>query len=135
MHRYVPRIGILKLWKWIGMARILYTFTKKVKNNGAWDLKRKKKWQPKTYKAKYFKYYRYKKIEAQDVGNIHFGYVGAVLFSRTTLCAGAGMYQIYSRNSKWKYIKTFFDDPRDNKFIKVGYKQWKKKYRKRVVSW
>ena len=37
-----------------------------MKNNGAWDLKRKKKWQPKTYKAKYFKYYRYKKSYSQE---------------------------------------------------------------------
>ncbi len=72
---------------------------------------------------------------SDDIGNIHFGYVGSVLFRKTTLCAGAGMYQIYSGTSDWKYISSYFDDPRDSKAIKLGVEMWKKYYKKRVFKW
>ena len=120
--------------KYAGSIKILNAFIKKVRNGGEWDLKLKKKWQPKTYGVKKFKYHKYS-IEAQDVGNIHFGYVGAVLFGKITLCSGAGFYQILSGTSSWNYVKSYFDDPRDTKYIKIGYAMWKKKYGKRVYSW
>ena len=97
-------------------------------------MKGKKKWKPRTYGASNFKYDNYK-FSAADVGNVHFGYVGAVIFNRTTLCMGAGMYQIYSGTSDFKYISSYFDDPRDTECIKIGYNLWKKNYGKRVYIW
>lgn len=58
-----------------------------------------------------------------------------MIFSKITLCAGAGMYQIYSGTSKWEYIKSYFDDPRDTKYIKIGYDIWRKEYGKKVFDW
>ena len=117
-----------------GTVNILTKFVSKVKTGGDWDLKGKKKWKPRTYGASNFKYDNYK-FSAADVGNVHFGYVGAVIFNRTTLCMGAGMYQIYSGTSDFKYISSYFDDPRDTECIKIGYNLWKKNYGKRVYIW
>lgn len=116
-----------------GTMNILSKFVEKVRSGGEWDLKAKKKWKPKTYGATSFTY-ETKKLQGEDVGNLHFGYVGAVLFGKTALCAGAGLYQIYSGTSNLKYFTSYFDDPRDTKHIKLGYEIWKEKYGKRVYG-
>ncbi|PWA12214.1 hypothetical protein DCC39_07220 [Pueribacillus theae] len=55
------------------------------------------------------------------IGNHHFGYIGrAVGFSCNVLRIAAGMYQVYSRTSNWKYIFSYFDDPKDSKAISDG---------------
>lgn len=121
-----------------GKAKIIAKFVSKVKSGGDWDLKAKKKWKPSTYDAKSFKYTfnetKYT-MYAQDIGNMHFGYVGAVVFSKTTLCVGAGMYQVISKTSEWRFISSYFDDPRDTKHIQLGYDVWKEKYGKWVFKW
>ena len=121
-----------KAFKAVGVGKILNTFIGLVKSGGEWDLKVKKEWK---LKEKECFLYNGKKKLSDDIGNIHFGYVGSVLFRKTTLCAGAGMYQIYSGTSDWKYISSYFDDPRDSKAIKLGVEMWKKYYKKRVFKW
>ena len=118
-----------KAFKAVGVGKILNTFIGLVKSGGEWDLKVKKEWK---LKEKECFLYNGKKKLSDDIGNIHFGYVGSVLFRKTTLCAGAGMYQIYSGTSDWKYISSYFDDPRDSKAIKLGVEMWKKYYKKRI---
>ena len=60
-------------------------------------------------------------LRYDDPGNINFGYVGAVLFSEEILCLGAGVNQISKYGFRFGDFSTFFDDPRDNMMIKLGY--------------
>ncbi|MFC7395276.1 hypothetical protein [Scopulibacillus cellulosilyticus] len=41
-------------------------------------------------------------------------------FSCTVLKSAAGMYQVYSGTSEWKFISSYFDDPKDSKAIADG---------------
>jgi len=60
-----------------------------------------------------------------DFGNYHFGIVGrAAGYTRTTLLAGAGAYQIKSGTSDWDYFDSYFDDPRDTRMIRLGMDQY-----------
>ena len=109
--------------KAIKVIEVYKYFIKKVKTNGDWDLKRKTKWK---LKSRHYFIFRGEKYFRNDaLGNIHFGYTGAVLFSKAILCAGAGVYQIKSGTSSWKYTTTWGDDPYDNYMIKLGYDYYK----------
>ncbi|GGG17402.1 hypothetical protein GCM10010916_37800 [Paenibacillus abyssi] len=83
-------------------------------------------------KNSYFKdnmYYIYngELYRRNDLGNIYFGYAGKVFgYDDTFLTGGAGLFQIYSGTSEWKYISTYFDDPRDFAMIQVGINIYKK---------
>ena len=107
----------------IGKLAILYKFYKLVKTNGKWDFKNQSSWKLKN-KKDYYTFFGYK-VSVADIGNIHFGFVGSVLFSWRTLCTGAGIYQIYSGTSKWSYWYSFFDDPRDTFCISIGRIFWR----------
>ncbi len=79
----------------IGSARIHWVTL--VKGGGKWDYKR-----------------IYGLSTAEDLGNFNYGATGAALnFSLETLSMAGGIVQIYSGTSKWNYIDSFFDDPRD----------------------
>lgn len=98
-------------------ANMCKYFYKKVKTKGDWDLKNNKSWGlKKGYRYKYNKKY----FRHDDIGNIHFGFVGSVLFPTGVLQAGAGAYQIYSGTSSYKFVFSYFDDPEDTKMIKYG---------------
>lgn len=98
-------------------ANMCKYFYKKVKTKGDWDLKNNKSWGlKKGYRYKYNKKY----FRHDDIGNIHFGFVGSVLFPTRVLQAGAGAYQIYSGTSSYKFVFSYFDDPEDTKMIKYG---------------
>lgn len=127
--------SLARLYKWagfVGKLALLYKFYTLVKTNGKWDLKNQSAW-----KLKSEDYYTFMgiKLTAADIGNIHFGFVGSVLFSWKTLCAGAGLYQIYSGTSSWKFWYSFFDDPRDTLCISMGRAMWKIVFRKWVFQW
>ena len=111
----------LKWFGIIGLSAVLSKFYSLVKTNGKWDFKNQKQWKLKT--GDYYIFFG-KRISVEDVGNIHFGYVASVLFSWRTMCSGAGLYQIYSGTSSWKYWYSFFDDPRDTAYISVGRGLW-----------
>ena len=94
--------SLARSYRWyfsFGKLMLLYDFYNLVKNNGKWDLKRQSEW--KLASDDYYLFYNLV-LTAEDVGNIHFGFVGSVLFSLRTLCAGAGIYQVYSGKSSWK---------------------------------
>lgn len=100
------------------LAAAVY-FYNNVKDGGALDIKLQDEWkfeEGKTY------YYNGKELRYDDPGNINFGYVGAVLFSETILCCGAGFNQISKYGFYFGDITTFYDDPRDNEMIKLGYR-------------
>ena len=108
--------GVEKIRKLISTYKFFYN---KVKSKGDWDLKRKKVWKLDEENTEY-KYGNKRLTRNDDVGNVHFGYVGMVLFSKKLLCAGAGLYQIKSGTSKWEYALSYGDDPHDTKMIKFG---------------
>ncbi|MGG0369807.1 polymorphic toxin type 44 domain-containing protein [Priestia endophytica] len=91
-------------------------FASKVKTGGPWDYKRK-------YTGSYI--YRGNNVKGEDLGNIHYGYVGSAAgFSVTTLKSAAGAYQIKSSTAKVKWYSTYFDDPNDQKWISYGITMW-----------
>lgn len=88
-------------------------FASQVKSGGPWD-----------YKLKYGVSKRYKFnsriITGEDIGNIHYGYVGRYLFPASILKSVAGAYQIYSGTAHPSWFKTYFDDPQDQAMIEWG---------------
>lgn len=97
-----------------GRAYMYYAFAQLVKSGGPWD-----------YKVKYGYSNQYifnnMRLTGEDFGNLHFGYQGkACGFTDFELKAGAGAYQIWSGTGQWEWIKTYFDDPNDQKWIQVG---------------
>lgn len=100
-------------------SEILKMFLDYSKTGGKWDLKTQWSLPDIDY------VYNGNILRFDDLGNIHFGYVGSCLFTVTALRIGAGLYQLYT------YVKggqtslgplvTFFDDPRDSLMIKIGY--------------
>lgn len=67
---------------------------------------------------------RYVSMQAQDVGNIHYGYVGSTYFAPTVLKSAAGMAQLASGHPYWDF-SSYFDDPRDQKQIQRGISYFK----------
>lgn len=102
------------------IASIIKYFCNKSKNGGDWDLKKKWNLESKDNKKKIYKYDDMS-LRFDDPGNIHFGFVGYLFFPLKVLQAGAGLYQITSKKSSFKYAFSFFDDPQDTKMIKYGY--------------
>lgn len=104
--------GIVK-----GVINSFKYFYNNSKTGGLWDLKNK------GWKLSAGDWYVFKgrRLRGDDPGNIHFGYVGSVMFPLWILRAGAGVYQIYSGTSRWSYWFTFFDDYRDSSMITWGH--------------
>lgn len=99
---------------------IFYAF---VKTGGPWDLK--------SFLGTY-NTYRFKDNfkTGEYIGNHHYGYIGkAVGFNDSVLKSAAGMYQIYSETSDWKFISSYFDDPRDQEAITDGLIDYKNGFR------
>jgi hypothetical protein len=61
-------------------------------------------------------------FDMDAVANLHYGYVGAAAgFPQKELLMAAGGAQIYKGTAKWAYWRTYFDDPRDQRAIRLGY--------------
>lgn len=113
------------------MVNAFKYFYNNSKTGGAWDLKNSNGW--KLSKGDWF-VFKGKKMRKDDPGNIHFGYVGSVMFPVQILRAGAGVYQIYSNTLKWQYWWMFFDDPRDSSMISYGNLLFKNDILKSVIK-
>ncbi len=103
-----------------GLAAALY-FVDMVKPGGDWDFKSKADWglvpgKIYVYDGKDFLY--------DDIGNIHYGFVGRVLFSEDMLLMAGGVVQVFCGTSSWGYIDSNFDDPRDQEAIQFGCTLW-----------
>jgi hypothetical protein len=105
-----------------GWLPAVFYFVNKVKPGGDWDFKAQEEWGLDPSKV-YL--YKGKKLAYDDVGNIHYGYVGRVLFSETILLDAGGYVQIYTNTSSWSYWNSNWDDPRDQEAIKFGCKLWR----------
>ena len=104
-----------------GELAAAFYFAEQVKQGGAWDLKSQEEWDL-VEGEKYI--YNGKEISFDDAGNIHYGFVGRVLFSEETLLLFAGAYQIYSGTSSSSYASSNFDEPHDQAAIRYGYSLW-----------
>ena len=96
-------------------------FVSMVDTGGKWDFKSQKDWglsENFTYK------YGNKLLRYDDVGNIHYGYVGRELFEEWVLLKAAGVVQIRAQTSQWSFWNSNFDDPRDQEMIKYGSQLW-----------
>ncbi|MGG0509426.1 polymorphic toxin type 44 domain-containing protein [Priestia megaterium] len=92
-------------------------FAAKVKTGGPWDYKR-------VYKGTYT-FNGKTSVKGEDLGNMHYGYVGrASGFSTSILKTAAGAYQIKSDTAKLKWYRSYFDDPKDQTWIKYGISLW-----------
>lgn len=94
-------------------------FIEKVRTKGPWDYK----WQ---YTGKYI--YQGRKCTGEDLGNMHYGYIGrAGGFAPKLLETAAGAYQVKEWNTRFEWISSYFDDPNDQAWIKFGIQLWDNK--------
>ena len=96
-------------------------FANKVKPDGEWDFKSQEDW---NLSPEVTYYYKNKELRYDDIGNIHYGYVGSAVYSETLLLRMGGVIQILTRSSKLEYAFSNFDDPRDQEMIEFGALLW-----------
>ena len=85
-------------------------------DGGKYDLKLQDEWKfDENAKYTYGKY----NLRYDDVGNIHYGYVGSVYFSEDFLCFAAGVNQFFKDGLSYG-IENNFDDPRDQIMVRIG---------------
>ncbi len=98
-------------------------FVDKVKPGGDWDFKSQEDWNLNSNTT-----YSYNGLALRydDIGNIHYGYVGRVLYNENTLLYAGGIVQIYTRTSRWYFCNSNFDDSRDQWAIGFGSFLWDK---------
>ena len=96
-------------------------FANKVRPGGLWDFKAQKEWG-----LAWSQLYLYDGVllRYDDVGNIHYGYVGRAAFSEKLLLKVAGGVQILTDTSSWDYWKSNFDDPHDQWAVSFGCALW-----------
>ncbi|MDF9844557.1 MULTISPECIES: polymorphic toxin type 44 domain-containing protein [unclassified Paenibacillus] len=93
-------------------------FVAKVKSGAPWDYKL-----PYGYSKKWL--FGGITTTGEDLGNIHYGYVGrAAGFSELVLKSAAGAYQIYSGTYHVGWYNSYFDDPTDQAAIQRGFNYW-----------
>ena len=105
-----------QLAKDIAFDNTLSYFIDKVKKGGDWDLKNRLDLPLRGESLYYGTIY-----SGEDLGNIHFGYVGAVLFPKGILHAGAGAYQMHTGINMDDWA-SYFDSPRDYEMVEYGWK-------------
>ncbi|MFZ5591264.1 MAG: polymorphic toxin type 44 domain-containing protein [Bacillota bacterium] len=93
-------------------------FASKVRTGGDWDYKQK-------YGTKKLYTFNGKVLSGEDMGNMHYGFVGrSATFGKNLLLSAAGAYQIYSGTSYPGWWNSYFDDPLDQAWIKYGIDLW-----------
>ncbi|MGG1659544.1 polymorphic toxin type 44 domain-containing protein [Brevibacillus sp. NRS-1366] len=99
---------------WLSTATF---FAVQVRPGGPWDYKREIGWNNlRTVKVNGTKYY----LTGEDIGNIHYGFVGRDHFSKKTLLSAAGMVQILVGTARLEWFDSYFDDPTDQAAIARG---------------
>lgn len=89
-------------------------FAGQVRSGGPWDYKLQ--YGPQTHY-----WYNGRYMTGEDLGNMHYGFVGrGATFSATILKTAAGAYQIYSGISYPGWYNSYFDDPNDQANIVYG---------------
>ena len=104
------------------LASISY-FIQSVKTGGKWDLKNQYNWK---FNNNSTYIYNGDSVRQDDIGNIHYGYVGRELFGAITLVLGGGLYQIKTDfpDIQWNHFYAAFDDPQDQLMVLYGTVLW-----------
>ncbi len=94
----------------------LVTFKSVVDNDKKYDLKKQEGWNiPMKYNGIV--------LEPQDIGNLHYGYIGrSIGIPLDMLLLGAGYNQVTNkyRNYLWCMTPSACDDPRDTYYVRMG---------------
>lgn len=98
-------------------------FANRVRSNAIWDYKKLFSSYNSITNLKIGSTYYF--LKAEDIGNIHYGYVGSALFSPTVLKVFAGLVNALNNQITWSWVSTYFDDPADQLAIQRGI-NWKK---------
>ena len=106
-----------------GYIRTVFYFIDKENTGGEWDFKSQEDW---NLNPNLTYVYNGTKLRYDDIGNIHYGCVGRVLFSRDILLMAGGVIQILNKTSRLYFIKSNFDDPRDQWAINFGSDIWER---------
>ena len=104
-------------------AASLYYYVK-VTDGGEWDIKVTDEWafeKGKTY------VYEGQVLRMDDPGNIHFGYLGAILFPEEFVCFGAGMNNFLKFGTVDGNLASYYDDPQDQEMMRWGYRMCKER--------
>ena len=97
-------------------------FAEKVVDFGEWDLKSENGW---GLDPNILYTYNNQALRYDDIGNIHYGYVGSVAFNAAILLVMAGAKQIDTDGTiKWERWNSNFDDPRDQWAVWYGIVLW-----------
>ena len=123
MHQSAAELKSVRVKYGYYVAAVYYY--EKVKDGGDWDIKLTDEWkfeEGKTY------VYQGRVMRWDDPGNIHFGYVGAILFPEEFVCFGAGMNNITKFGLSAGSIESYYDDPRDQEMMRWGYQLYKSGY-------
>ncbi len=101
-----------------GTVLAMIYFYNNVNDGGIWDIKLQDDWkfQPETVYI-----FRGKQMRSDDTGNICYAYIGAVIFSKEAVCAGAGINQTTKYDLNYGDVSTWHDDPRDTVMISYGH--------------
>ena len=106
-----------------GLILAALYFINKVKKDGDWDLKNQSNW---SFSDNFTYTFNGIALRNDDIGNIHYGYVGRELFGIDILLIGGGAYQVKTDfpNIQWKHFYALFDDPRDQLMVIFGSILW-----------
>ena len=96
----------------------------KVTDGGAWDIKLTDEWK---FEKNTTYVYQGVEMRMDDPGNIHFGYLGAILFSEEFVCFGAGFNNFMKFGFRDGNCQSYFDDPQDQEMMRWGYRMYKNK--------
>ena len=97
----------------------------KVTDGGDWDIKRTNEWK---FEKGVTYVYQGVELRMDDPGNIHFGYVGAVIFSEEFVCFGAGFNNFMKFGFRDGDFSSYFDDPQDQEMMRWGHRLYKQGY-------
>lgn len=81
-----------------------------------WDIKDR-------FKSNITYEYQGKELRFDDVGNIHYGYVGRTMFPLTILQQAGGLLSTIQYGPRGD-ISSYFDEPRDQEMVAYGYYLW-----------
>lgn len=105
----------------LGYIKAALFYHAMVTDGGQWDIKRTDEWKfepGKTY------VYQGRVLRMDDPGNIHFGYLGAILFPEEFVCFGAGMNNLLKFGFDQGDLASYYDDPRDQEMMRWGYRMY-----------
>ena len=108
-----------------GRYRACIFYYHMVKDGGPWDIKLQDEWK---FEEGTTYIYQGRVMRMDDPGNIHFGYLGAIILPEEIVCLGAGLNNISKFGFTAGDFKSYYDDPQDQEMMRWGYRLYKSGY-------